>query len=159
MANMKLTKTIVAGVLFAGLAGAVFAQQSADEVIAKRRTAMSAIGSASGGIRIVANSGNMTPEQAPAVKDAAGKLVAAVDVVKDPALWPKGSGVGEVAGGTKAKAEIWTDSATFKTQMDAMVAAGHALKASVDAGDVAKMKTDAAELQKTCGGCHSKFRT
>ena len=154
----KLSTFIVAGALCAGLTGVVYAQNNAAELVAKRRAEMVTIGRSNGGIGAVARGASATPEQMAAVKAEAEKVVAAFEKVKDPALWAKGSGVPDGIAGTKAKAEIWTDAAGFKTEMDAAVAAAHALKAATDSGDHAKVKEAQAALQKTCGSCHSKFR-
>ena len=158
MAKLKTVNIIAAGVLCASLAGVVYAQ-TAEELVAKRRAEMIVIGKANGGIGAVGRMPAATPDQINAIKGEADKIVAAFDTVKDPAMWAKGSGVGDGIAGTKAKAEIWTDPAGFKAAMDASIAAAHALKAATDSGDIAKVKTGQAALQGTCGGCHSKFRT
>lgn len=158
MAKLKTVNIVAAGILCAGLAGVVYAQ-TAEELVAKRRGEMIVIGKANGGIGAVGRMPSATPEQINAIKGEADKLVAAFEKVKDPALWAKGSGVGDGVQGTKAKAEIWSDPAGFKAAMDASVAAAHALKAATETGDIAKVKTGQAALQGTCGGCHSKYRT
>lgn len=158
MAKLKTVNIIAGAVLCAGLAGVVYAQ-TAEELVAKRRAEMVAIGKANGGIGAVARMAAPTPDQINAVKGEADKVVAAFEKVKDPALWAKGSGVADGVTGTKAKAEIWSDPAGFKSAMDASVAAAHALKQAADSGDIAKVKTGQAALQGTCGGCHSKYRT
>lgn len=159
MANTKLVTIAVAGALVAGLGGAVYAQGAAEAAVAARRAEMVIIGRANGGIGAVARAAAPTPEQLAAIKGEADKVVAAFEKVKDPAMWPKGSGVADGVMGTKAKAEIWSDAAGFKTAMDASVAAAHALKKATDSGDAAQVKGAQAALQGTCGGCHSKFRT
>lgn len=159
MAHSKIATFITAGVLCAGLTGVVFAQTAAETLVKQRRDEMVTIGRANGGIGVVARAATATPEQLAAIKGEADKVVAAFDKVQNPALWAAGSGVADNVAGTKAKAEIWSNAAGFKTEMDAAVAAAHALKAATDSGDHAKVKEAQGALQKTCGSCHSKFRT
>ena len=155
----KITEVTLAAALFAGLAGAVYAQATNDEIIAKRRAEMVTVGRANGGIGAAVRTATPDAATLEALKGEAGKIVAAFDVLKDPALWPKGSGLPEVTAGTKAKAEIWSDPAGFKAALDNSVTAAAALKAATDAGNAEQIKAAQAAMQGTCGGCHSKFRT
>lgn len=157
MAKLKTVNMIAAGVLCASLAGVVYAQ-TAEELVAQRRNEMITIGKANGGIGAVGRMPSATPEQLALIKGEAAKLVDAFEKVKAPAMWAKGSGVGDNIQGTKAKAEIWSDPAGFQAAMEASVAAAHKLKTAVDAGDIAQVKTGQAALQGTCGACHSKYR-
>jgi cytochrome c556 len=148
---------VVAGLVIAGFAGAVVAQAQED-LVAKRRTAMVGAARSSGGLRAVAATGAITPEQAPAIKAEGDKIVAAFDLLKDPANWPKGTGKDDGASGSFAKAEVWTDAAGFAAAMDAAVKAAATVKAASDAADPAALKTAQAALQTTCNSCHSKYR-
>ena len=158
MANNKAFTAAITGLLFAGMAGVAIAQTT-EEVIAKRRATMTASMRSNGTLNAALKAGNVTPEALELLKGEAGKVHAAFTQMADPALWPKGSGLPEVASGTKAKAEIWTDSAGFKAALEASVAASAKLKAAADAGDVEGMKAGVAGVQGACSSCHAKYRS
>lgn len=136
---------VCAGMLLAGSAGLVMAQD-AGSAVGARKAAMKQIGGASAKLR-------QTDADA-ATLAAAGKTIN--DSMKVfAANLPAGSGP-EAGAETKAKAEIWTDSAGFQAAMDQSLAASDAL---AKAQDLDAAKTAAAAVGRSCGGCHSKFRT
>jgi cytochrome c556 len=59
---------------------------------------------------------------------------------------------------TTAQPAIWTSAADFKAKAEAFVKAAGAVAAAAKTGDVAATKLAAAEIGKTCGGCHDNFR-
>jgi len=143
MANhKKIVEVAIAAVLFAGVAGTVFAQPSSS--IAARQAAMKAIGAQAGVLAGPAS----TPDQ----RRAAAKVVYD-NLTTFGANVPAGSG-SEAGVPTKAKAEIWSDNAGFKTALDtALKAADTAVKA-----DDANVQALAGAVTRTCGGCHNKYR-
>lgn len=71
--------------------------------------------------------------------------------------FPKGSGP-ESGVKTRAKANIWTDQATFVKNHNDMLGAAKALQAATLTGDLAAMTTARTALGGTCKSCHDKFR-
>ena len=59
---------------------------------------------------------------------------------------------------TRALNGIWTSQADFKAKADALGKAAAAVGAAAKSGDQAATKAAAAEMGKTCGGCHDTFR-
>lgn len=141
--SKKIVEVAVATLLFAGCATAVFAQDAATAV-ANRRSAMKAIGGASQALR----GGD------PAAIRAAGKTIGD-NLATFAANVPAGSGP-ESGQQTKAKPEIWSDAAGFKAAADAAIAAADGLTKVGD--DPAAVTAAAQNMQRACGGCHTKFR-
>ncbi len=71
--------------------------------------------------------------------------------------FPRGSGP-ESGLKTRAKAEIWKDSATFTKLQNDMVGAANQLAAAAAKGDVAAMTSARNTLGGTCKSCHDRFR-
>ncbi|MDE2301659.1 MAG: cytochrome c [Sphingomonadales bacterium] len=71
--------------------------------------------------------------------------------------FPAGSGA-ESGAKTSAKAEIWTQPARFKADMDSFVAAAARFQKVAAGGDGAAMRAAMADLGGTCKGCHDSFR-
>lgn len=139
--SKRILEAALCVALFAGCAGAVVAQDVASAVSA-RQAAMKAVGAAAGQMR--ASGGD------PAVLKAAGKTIN--DNLKVfAANLPAGSGP-DSGQTTKAKAEIWSDAAGFKTAMDAALTASAAL---AESGDPA----GAQAIGRTCAGCHTGYRS
>jgi len=69
------------------------------------------------------------------------------------------AGTGPEAGKTGAKAEIWQQRAEFDRGMQAFQGAARNFQEAAASGDIARMKTAQANLGKTCGSCHDRFRT
>ena len=69
------------------------------------------------------------------------------------------AGTGPDVGKTGAKAEIWQQRAEFDRGMQAFQGAARAFQQAAGSGDIAQMKTAQANLGKTCGSCHDRFRT
>jgi cytochrome c556 len=61
-------------------------------------------------------------------------------------------------GETKAKPEVWSKAADFKTASTKMVDAMNALNAAAKTGDADKIKAAFGDTGKTCKGCHDDFR-
>lgn len=59
---------------------------------------------------------------------------------------------------TRALPAIWTNAADFKAKADALSKAAGAVADAAKKGDAAATKAAAAEIGKTCGGCHDTYR-
>ena len=71
--------------------------------------------------------------------------------------FPEGSGPAE-GSRTRAKAEIWTDSATFRSRAQAFEQASGAFDRAAKSGDVAAVRAALPALKESCSNCHEKFR-
>lgn len=67
-------------------------------------------------------------------------------------------GAGTDKGDTKAKPEIWTDTAKFNAAKDAMIKAVADFSAAAKSGNEAAFKAAFGGVGKTCKGCHDDFR-
>lgn len=65
---------------------------------------------------------------------------------------------GSDKGDTRAKPEIWKDSAKYKDAADKMQAEMVKLSAAAKAGNVDALKTAFGPAAATCKGCHDNFR-
>lgn len=68
------------------------------------------------------------------------------------------AGTGPDVGKTMAKAEIWRQRAEFDQGMTKFNEAAKAFQAAAAGGDLAAIKEAHANLGKTCGSCHDRFR-
>jgi cytochrome c556 len=141
--SKRIVEAAIAVVLFVGCAGSVLAQDVATAV-SNRQAAMKAIGGASGALR----GGD------PAAIRAAGKTIGD-NLATFGANLPAGSGP-ESGQKTRAKAEIWSDSAGFKAAVSQAVAAADGLAKVGD--DPAAITAAGQAMQQACGGCHAKYR-
>lgn len=73
-----------------------------------------------------------------------------------PGWFPAGSG--PEAGKTRAKAEIWSDGATFAAATQRFQQASTQFQAAARGGDVAAVRTALPALRESCSNCHEKFR-
>lgn len=71
--------------------------------------------------------------------------------------FPAGSGP-EAGVKTAAKREIWTNSAEFRKDADALGAASLKLAKAADAGDLAGVQAEFKATGGTCGACHKAFK-
>ena len=70
--------------------------------------------------------------------------------------FPEGSG--PEAGRTRAKAEIWSDAATFRSAAQRMEQAAAAFDAAARTGDLDRIRGAMPALKDSCSNCHDKFR-
>ena len=70
--------------------------------------------------------------------------------------FPEGSG--PEAGRTRAKAEIWSDAATFRAAQQRMEQASGAFNRAAQSGDLGAIRAALPELGDSCKNCHDKFR-
>ena len=97
-----------------------------------------------------------TPYDAKIAQAAADNLLAAVSM-KNPTMWPKGSGNDALGDKTRAKPEIWSTYPKVAEKSKAMKSAA-AKMASVAGSGLDAVKANMKQLGKGCGGCHKPFR-
>ncbi|MEA3017709.1 MAG: hypothetical protein QOI38_2431 [Sphingomonadales bacterium] len=71
--------------------------------------------------------------------------------------FPEGSGPAE-GSRTRAKAEIWTDAATFRARGQAFEQASGAFNRAAQTGDVGAIRAALPALKESCSNCHERFR-
>jgi cytochrome c556 len=142
---------IAAVALALSAAGAALAADMAGAVQA-RQAHYKAIGAASKGIYDELN--KPTP-QAAVIQGYARQLDALAPQI--PTWFPVGSGP-ESGVKTRAKAEIWSQPAAFKSAADGFATAAHHFSQTAAGGDIGAIRAEYPALTKTCGTCHSQFR-
>jgi cytochrome c556 len=155
--SSKFAKRPVALVLglalsFAAVGGAALAAVDAGKVIAARIDNYKKIGTAFKGI----NDGLKadTPDtkaiaaQAKTIKDLSGHI---------PSWFPKGTGP-ESGVKTRAKADIWSDWATFAASAKGLHTESAKLETIARGGDIDAIKAQVKATGGACKTCHDKFR-
>jgi cytochrome c556 len=143
-----MKKSIILAAALAVSAGQAYAQ-SAPNLIEVRQTAFSLMAGDFAGINaVIAANGDIKKLESPA------KAIARYAAII-PTLFPKGT---ESGNNTKAKAEIWSDSAGFQKAAMNANAAALKLMETVKGGDAAAAAADAKALGGACGACHNDFR-
>lgn len=120
-----------------------------EDAIKYRQSAFSLIGAHFGRIGAMVN--GRVPFDAKVAADNAA-LLKTLSALPG-AAFPAGS---ESGGNTRAKPEIWKDSAKFSAAYEKMVAAVDKLPAAT--GDAGSLKTAFGAVAATCKGCHDDFR-
>ncbi len=147
-----MRKTIIAAAAAAAflplLASAQFAKT--EDAIKYRQSALFVMGQHFGRIGAMVN--DKIPFDAAEAKASAG-VVNVVAHLPWPGFVPD-SGKGE----TKARPEIWQDSAKFKAAQERLVGTLPKLVAASDTGDKAKIKDAFGETAAACKNCHDNFR-
>jgi cytochrome c556 len=113
-----------------------------------RHIAMKTLGKNMKTIGRAVKSGNITPDlqaRAAEISEIAGRLLS---------LFPKG----KEHQGSRAKPEIWSDAAGFKTSNDKFILAASGLVAALKSGDAGASKSALKATGKNCGGCHKAYR-
>jgi cytochrome c556 len=148
------TKAILTGIAMTLALGAAGAALAADMggVIQARQAHYKVIGGASKGIYDELN--KPTPE-ASVIAGYARTLDQLAPQI--PAWFPVGSGP-EAGVKTRAKAEIWSQPAAFKTAADGFAAAARHFDATAASGDIGAIRAEYPTMTKTCGNCHTQFR-
>jgi cytochrome c556 len=121
---------------------------AADDIIKTRQTNMKAMGAALKSVKkIIDADGSPADVVDPAnkVAEIAGKI---------PSLFPAGSDQGK----TGAKPEIWTDSAGFKADADALHNQALMLASAGQSGDLATVRAQFDKVAAACGTCHKTYR-
>jgi len=71
--------------------------------------------------------------------------------------FPEGSGP-ETGRETRAKAEIWSDAATFRERAQAFEREAARFNATAQSGDLAAIRAGVPALGNSCKNCHERFR-
>ncbi len=74
-----------------------------------------------------------------------------------PSLFPPGTGP-ETGRRTRAKAEIWSDSETFRQRAQAFDREAARFNQSAQSGDLAAIRAALPDLSGACKNCHDRFR-
>jgi cytochrome c556 len=148
MKKALLLITALASIMLALPVAAQFAKP--EDAIKYRKASLSVMGTHFG--RVAAMATGKAPYDA---KAAAENADIAAAMSKLPwAAFTEGSDKGE----TRAKPEIWKDSAKFKEAGDKMQAELAKLAVAAKAGNVDALKTAFGPAASTCKGCHDNFR-
>jgi cytochrome c556 len=151
MKRQFLIVGILAGVVATGLARAELAQAQtpSQDIIVTRQAGFDLQGGAFDAIRAaVAAKGDIKP-----YATAAGGIEAWAKQI--PLVFPKGSETGH---DTKAKPEIWTDSAGFAKDANDLATAAGKLEELAKAGDAAGVADQVKVVGAACGACHRTYR-
>jgi cytochrome c556 len=143
----SLLAVAAAVTLFPLVAQAQFARPT--DAIKYRQSAYSLMGTHFGRLGAMAN-GKVPFDAKVAAENAA--LVATLAKLPG-AAFPPGSDTG---GNTRAKPEIWKDTAKFSAAYEKMVA--EAAKLPAAAGEAGTLKTAFGAVLQTCNACHDDFR-
>ena len=151
---MKLAFRAIAAsaALAAGIGFAVSAWADAASTQQARSALMKANGAASAALKKAFEAGGT--DTAEIQKQAA--ILAANGSKSIDELFPQGSGPEAVK--TRAKPEIWSNLAEFKSTWETFSKTTTALNDAAKKGDMAAAKAAYEENGKACGACHTKFR-
>lgn len=146
---MKLRHAFAISIISLATASAVAQNFKPEDQIKHRQASMTVIGRSVGALN------GMVRGDVPFNKDVAGKHA---DVIANLAAWVGPSfGPGTDKGlPTKADPKIWSESDKFKAAYDKFVTETGKLPAA--SADLATLKTQFAEVGKTCKGCHDDYR-
>ena len=147
----KAAKLGLGAALAAAFAATAFAQVTPDRVIKYRQSAFQVMAWNMGPMAA------MVKGERPYDKD---EFLKRAQNVEHAALAPwEGFGPGTDAGApTKAKPEIWKDTAKFKQYQDALQAETVKLVAAAKTGSLDAVKGPFGAVGKACSNCHDDFR-
>ena len=148
---MKFLATLVLAAAAATLSAPASAQfAKPEDAIKYRQSALTVMATHFGRVAAMAN--GRIPFNAEA---AASNAAIAESMSKLPwAAFVEGSG----AGNTKAKPEIWSDNAKFKTASETMQAEMTKFAAVAKGGNIDAIKAAAGAVGGSCKACHDNFR-
>ena len=137
---------------FTAVGGAAWAAVDAAKVISARIDNYKKIGTAfkaiNDGLKADTPDPKMIGAQAKIIKDLSAKI---------PSWFPKGTGP-EAGVKTRAKAEIWSDWATFAAAAKGLNTESGKLETLAKAGDLDAIKAQVKATGGACKTCHDKFR-
>jgi len=148
MKKLLTVATTLLAMMLAFPAAAQFAKP--EDAIKYRKASFTILGAHFG--RVGAMATGKTPYDAKAAAENAD--IAAAMSKLHWASFTEGSDKGE----TRAKPEIWKDSAKFKEAADKMQAEVTKVAAAAKVGNVDALKTAFGPAAATCKGCHDNFR-
>ena len=128
-----------------GVAAAAWAQS---DPVAERKNGMKLMGGALEAVKGATEAGGPMTPVIPRIEQLLGEMRAIHT------QFPQGSGTGD----TRAKAEIWSDSAGFARAADNGIKAAETLLAAAQSGDVAASRAALGQVGGTCGACHRAYR-
>jgi cytochrome c556 len=132
-----------------GMLGIATARADGPDIITVRQTAFDLNNASFAFIRsVVQAKGDVKP------LEGAGKAIARWATVI-PTMFPAGTDKG---GNTKALPEIWSDTAGFKKDADALGTAAMKLADAAKAGDADTVAAATKEMGEACGACHKAYR-
>ena len=146
---MKLLKIVLSFTALLTLSSTVFAQfQNAEKAVEYRESVFTVMGTHFGRI------GAVVKGEAPYNKDEVAKNAAIVTMMSSLPWQAFGPGTE----GGKAKSEIWSDNAKFKTASEKMQLAAVDLNKAAQSGDLENIKKAFAATGASCKNCHDDFR-
>ena len=123
--------------------------RSPDDIISERQALMDLQGGIVAAMKAAVDNGwDVKP-----FTDGAKALVSSSANI--PILFPPGTEHGH---NTKAKPDVWSDSAGFQKAGNDLHAAAEKLVPLAEANDKAGFKTQFAAIGQACGGCHRPYR-
>lgn len=139
---------VSAAIAATGLIAALPSFGAAPDPVKTRQAAMQENKKAMAEIKAVLDKGGpVTAAAAPA-----RRMAETAGVV--PSLFPPGSDIGD----TKAKPDIWANTADFTAKAKAFGTAATALAAAADTGDRAAVGQTFAAVAETCKSCHTLYQ-
>jgi cytochrome c556 len=147
--------TLMAAVASLAMAGVAYAaaDPAIEKAVSSRQANFKTMGKS---FKALSEALAASPADLNAVKQNAQTLANTAAV--QPGLFPKGSGP-ESGLKMEAKAEIWSDNATFVRLQKDNISAAQALASAAQGGDVAAIQKARGALGGTCKACHEKFRS
>lgn len=146
---LRLAKRAICTTACTAIAAGLFASIAFADPIAQRQDAMEQVGDAMKTLAAIAR--KEQPFDAAVVKASGEKAAASFAAAKD--LFPDGSDTG--AKETWARADIWTDRATFDAGLNQAHEAAVAMAAVTEE---AQFMPALQALGNSCKSCHDKFR-
>lgn len=146
----RLMSAVVAAGVAMSVAGASYAAFDAAAAIKARQDGMKAQGAALKGMGQGLSGGASAAD----LKQFSAQLALKGSQLQG--WFPKGSGP-ESGVKTKAKAEIWSDAAGFKAQVDNFKTQATKLDQAVDGGNMDAIKAQFALTRAGCKSCHEKY--
>jgi cytochrome c556 len=146
---MKLSNTILSAAVFLTISGSAFAQfQNAEKAVDYRESVFTVMGTHFGRI------GTVVKGEAPYNKDDVAKNAAIVAMMSTLPWQAFGPGTE----GGKAKPDVWSDNAKFKSASEKMQLAVVDLNKAAQSGDLDNIKKTFGVAGQACKACHDDFK-
>ncbi len=147
---MKLRYTLIVGLLAGGITtGLAQAQTATQDIIVTRQAGFDLQG---GSLNAIIAAVKAKSDIKPYASTSEGIESWAKQI---PLVFPKGSETGH---DTKAKPEIWSDSAGFAKDANDLAVAANKLTTLIKAGDDAGVADQVKVVGAACGACHRTYR-
>ena len=146
---MKLSKIVLSAAALLTINGSAFAQfQNAEKAVEYRQSVFTVMSNHFGRI------GAVVKGEAPFNKDELAKNAAIVAMLSNLPWQAFGPG----AEGGKAKPEVWSDNAKFKSASEKMQLAVADLNKAAQSGDLDNIKKTFGAAGQACKACHDDFK-